>query len=130
MSYPDGAFDCIAVPYVLSVTPNPGRLIAEIRRVCRKGGTILILNPFSGSRCWRPLEGVLGALAEKIGFRTDRRCQPRSRHSVAQAVGAPSENISIDLLESVDHGRWVVLSDPSPGSACGASELGIVPDSG
>jgi len=71
MSYPDGAFDCIAVPYVLSVTPNPGRLIAEIRRVCRKGGTILIVNHFSGSRCWRLLEGVMRALAEKVGFRSD-----------------------------------------------------------
>lgn len=69
--YPDGSFDCVTVPYVLSVTPNPERLIAEIRRVCRKGGTILIVNHFSGSRFWRLLETGVQTLAEKIGFRSD-----------------------------------------------------------
>jgi phosphatidylethanolamine/phosphatidyl-N-methylethanolamine N-methyltransferase len=71
MRYADGEFDCVTVPYVLSVTPNPERLVAEIRRVCRKGGTILIVNHFSGSRFWRLFEAVVRELAEKIGFRSD-----------------------------------------------------------
>lgn len=70
-SYSDGAFDCVTVPYVLSVTPHPERLVAEIRRVCRKGGTIIIVNHFSGSRFWRLFETSVRALAEKIGFRSD-----------------------------------------------------------
>lgn len=71
MDFPDGAFDCVAVPYVLSVTPHPERLVAEIRRVCRKGGTILILNHFSGSRFWWFLERAVRSLANRIGFRSD-----------------------------------------------------------
>lgn len=71
MDFPDGSFDCVAIPYVLSVTPNPERLIAEIRRVCRKDGTILILNHFSGSRVWWFLERAVRSLANKIGFRSD-----------------------------------------------------------
>jgi phosphatidylethanolamine/phosphatidyl-N-methylethanolamine N-methyltransferase len=71
MRYGDGTFDCVTVPYVLSVTPNPQRLIAEIRRVCRKGGTIVIVNHFSGSRFWRLFETAVRAMAEKIGFRSD-----------------------------------------------------------
>ncbi|HEV7929823.1 MAG TPA: class I SAM-dependent methyltransferase [Nitrosospira sp.] len=71
MDFPDGAFDCVAIPYVLSVTPNPERLIAEIRRVCRKDGTILILNHFSGSRVWWFLERAVRSLANRIGFRSD-----------------------------------------------------------
>jgi phosphatidylethanolamine/phosphatidyl-N-methylethanolamine N-methyltransferase len=56
---------------VLSVTPHPERLVAEIRRVCRKGGTILILNHFSGSRFWWFLERAVRSLANRIGFRSD-----------------------------------------------------------
>jgi len=71
MEFPDGCFDCVAIPYVLSVTPSPERLIAEIRRVCRKNGTILILNHFSGSRFWWMLERAVRSLANRIGFRSD-----------------------------------------------------------
>lgn len=71
MDFPDGAFDSVTLPYVLSVTPNPQRLIAEIRRVCRKGGTIFILNHFSGSRSWWLLERVVRSAASRIGFRSD-----------------------------------------------------------
>jgi len=71
LDFPDGHFDCVTVPYVLSVTPNPERLVAEIRRVCRKGGTIFILNHFSGSHFWWALERAVSSLANKIGFRSD-----------------------------------------------------------
>lgn len=71
MDFPDACFDCVAIPYVLSVTPNPERLVSEIRRVCRKGGAILILNHFSGSRFWWFLERAVRSLANRIGFRSD-----------------------------------------------------------
>ncbi|HEX7634617.1 MAG TPA: methyltransferase domain-containing protein [Noviherbaspirillum sp.] len=71
MDFPDGHFDCVAVPYVLSVTPDPCKLIAEIRRVCRKGGSIFILNHFSGSNFWWFLEQAVRSVADKIGFRSD-----------------------------------------------------------
>jgi phosphatidylethanolamine/phosphatidyl-N-methylethanolamine N-methyltransferase len=45
--------------------------VAELRRVCRKGGTILILNHFSGSRFWWLLERAVRAVADKVGFRSD-----------------------------------------------------------
>lgn len=71
MDFPDGSFDCVAIPYVLSVTPHPERLVAEIRRVCRKDGMILVLNHFSGSRFWWFLERAVRPLANRIGFRSD-----------------------------------------------------------
>ncbi len=73
MNFPDAHFDCVAVPYVLSVTPDPFNLITEIRRVCRKGGTIFILNHFSGSSFWWFLEQAVRSIADKIGFRSDFR---------------------------------------------------------
>lgn len=71
--FPDGYFDCVTVPYVLSVTPDPDKLIAEIRRVCCKGGSIFILNHFSGSHFWWFLERAVRSIADKIGFRSDFR---------------------------------------------------------
>lgn len=71
INFPDNSFDCVTLPYVLSATPNPRKVAIEIRRVCRKGGTILILNHFSGSRFWWFLERAVRTLADKVGFRSD-----------------------------------------------------------
>jgi len=71
LMFADGEFDCVTVPYVLSVTPDPRRLVAEIRRVCRPGGTILILNHFSGGRFWWLLERAVRPLAGRVGFRSE-----------------------------------------------------------
>lgn len=73
MNFPDGYFDCVSLPYVLSVTPDPDKLIAEIRRVCRKGGSIFVLNHFSGSSFWWFLERAVRSIADKVGFRSDFR---------------------------------------------------------
>ena len=71
MDFADGAFDCITLPYVLSVTPNPDRLVAEVRRVCRRGGHVVIVNHFSGQPPWRSLESLLRPLAGWLGFRSE-----------------------------------------------------------
>lgn len=71
LTFADNSFDCVVVPYVLSVTPNPEFLIQEIRRVCCTNGTIIILNHFSGSSAWYLLEKLFKNLAEKIGFRSE-----------------------------------------------------------
>ena len=34
-SFADGTFDCVTLPYVLSVTPRPAELVREIRRICK-----------------------------------------------------------------------------------------------
>jgi phosphatidylethanolamine/phosphatidyl-N-methylethanolamine N-methyltransferase len=71
LAFPDNTFDCVTLPYVLSVTPDPARLVAEVRRVCRKGGVIFILNHFTGSRFWWALERMVRPMADRIGFRSD-----------------------------------------------------------
>lgn len=73
MDFPDASFDCVTLPYVLSVTPQPARLVAEIRRVCRPGGTIVLVNHFSGSPFWWLMERAVRSMAEHVGFRSDFR---------------------------------------------------------
>jgi phosphatidylethanolamine/phosphatidyl-N-methylethanolamine N-methyltransferase len=71
MDFPDNSFDCVTVPYVLSVTPHPARLIHEIRRVCKPDGSILVLNHFSGSQFWWLMERAVRSVADRVGFRAD-----------------------------------------------------------
>lgn len=70
LDFPDDSFDCVVVPYVLSVTPDPKRLVAEVRRVCKPEGHILIVNHFSGSGFWLFFEWLSSRLAARIGFRS------------------------------------------------------------
>lgn len=71
LDFADKSFDCVVIPYVLSVTPDPQKLVSEARRVCKKDGTIIILNHFSGTSTWVFLEKLFKNLAEKIGFRSE-----------------------------------------------------------
>lgn len=71
MRFDSDSFDCVTLPYVLSVTAQPARLVKEVRRVCRPGGTIFILNHFSGSRFWWALERSVRPFADRVGFRSD-----------------------------------------------------------
>ena len=71
MDFADNSFDCVTVPYVLSVTPEPARLVHEIRRVCKPDGSILIVNHFSGSRFWWLMERAVSRVAEYVGFHSE-----------------------------------------------------------
>lgn len=68
LTFPDESFDCVTLPYVLSVTPNPEKLVSEVRRVCRKDGTIFILGHFGGGRFSWLTDGVARLLARKAKF--------------------------------------------------------------
>jgi len=46
LRFDDGRFDAVVACYVMSVVPDPHRCLAEMERVCKPGGTILICNHF------------------------------------------------------------------------------------
>lgn len=66
-----GSADHVVLPYVYSVTPDPAALIAEAFRVCRPGGSLWILNHFSGLGVWDWLERPLKPFARWVGWRPD-----------------------------------------------------------
>ena len=70
MAFKDQSFDCVTIPYVLSVTPNPSQLIREARRVCKRGGHIIIANHFSGTTGWKIFERAVERFSKIIGFRS------------------------------------------------------------
>jgi phosphatidylethanolamine/phosphatidyl-N-methylethanolamine N-methyltransferase len=68
----DNSFDAVLALYVASVVPDPARFAAEMRRVCRPGGTIVVVNHFmSDNFVMHRIERQLAPLAGKIGFHAD-----------------------------------------------------------
>jgi phosphatidylethanolamine/phosphatidyl-N-methylethanolamine N-methyltransferase len=62
LAFPDAHFDAVYAPYVLNVVPDPVAVVNEMRRVCRPGGRLILLNHFdhSSSRpIWMRLAGRL-----------------------------------------------------------------------
>src|SRR5262245_6373890 len=46
LAFPDDSFDYVMAFHVVSVVPDPRRMLAEAQRVCRPGGTIVVINHF------------------------------------------------------------------------------------
>ena len=70
MDFAGASFDCVTLPYVLSVTPNPDRLVAEVRRVCRPAAISWSSTTSAASAVARYRDAVR-PLAGWLGFRTE-----------------------------------------------------------
>ena len=70
--FPNGSFDVAVAMFVASVVPNPRRLMAEMRRVVRPGGTLLFVNHFAaerGARLW--VERTMAPAGRALGWHPD-----------------------------------------------------------
>ncbi|MDX1606769.1 MAG: class I SAM-dependent methyltransferase [Candidatus Competibacterales bacterium] len=72
MDFPDDSFDKVVAMYVASVVPHPRRLVDEMRRVCRPGGQLFIVNHFHSSHpVLSRMEKLIAPLSRLVGFRPD-----------------------------------------------------------
>src|SRR5262245_9805831 len=72
LTFADGTFDIVYAPYLVSVVPDPVQVVREMRRVCRPGGTIVILNHFrSANAILSRLERAISPFTIHIGFKSD-----------------------------------------------------------
>ena len=72
MSFADNSFDKVVAMYVASVVPHPDRLVAEMRRACKPGGELFIVNHFhSRHPVVARLEKMIAPLSRMLGFRPD-----------------------------------------------------------
>lgn len=72
LKFADDTFDIVYAPYVISVVPDPVSVAREMRRVCRPGGRIVILNHFrSSNRMGAWLERLISPLTVHVGFKSD-----------------------------------------------------------
>ena len=72
LTFADDAFDIVYAPYLVSVVPDPVKVVREMRRVCRPGGKIIVLNHFrSANLVLSRMERGISPLTVHIGFKSD-----------------------------------------------------------
>jgi phosphatidylethanolamine/phosphatidyl-N-methylethanolamine N-methyltransferase len=63
LGFADESFDTVVAMYVLTVVPDPDKVMRELERVCAPGGEVILVNHFSQE------EGVRGFIERKMaGF--------------------------------------------------------------
>lgn len=72
LDFPDASFDVVVAMHLVSVVPDPEQVVAEMARVCKPGGEVVILNHFLHE------DGALAALgrrfaplADTLGWHSD-----------------------------------------------------------
>ena len=102
LRFADDSFDVVYAPYVISVVPDPVTVAREMKRVCRPGGRIVILNHFrSASRLGAWLERIIAPFTLYLGFKSD--------------LDLPAFLVQADLtpvsIEKVNHPRiWSLVT--------------------
>ncbi len=72
MQFADNSFDKVVAMYVVSVTPHPARLTDEMRRVCKPGGELFIVNHFHHANSLvGGVERLAAPFSHVMGFRPD-----------------------------------------------------------
>jgi len=72
LKFADDTFDIVYAPYVISVVPDPVAVTREMRRVCKPGGRIVILNHFlSDNPFVARIERGISPATVHIGFKSD-----------------------------------------------------------
>lgn len=72
IALPDASFDHIAAMHIMSVVPEPERVLDEMVRLCRPGGSVMIANHFAGrAEGWSVAERMAAPLANMLGWHSD-----------------------------------------------------------
>jgi phosphatidylethanolamine/phosphatidyl-N-methylethanolamine N-methyltransferase len=70
LTFPTASFDTVVAMYVMTVVPEPEKVMRELARVCKVGGEVILVNHFSqeeGVRGW--VERRMAPFADKLGWR-------------------------------------------------------------
>ena len=74
LAFENGDFDFVMAFHVATVVPDHERLIREMIRVCKPGGTIVLINHFRSERRWlASLVDLLDPFTRRLGWRTTVR---------------------------------------------------------
>lgn len=72
LDFPDNSFDTVAAMHVVSVVPEPELVMAEMARVTKPGGEIVIVNHFArGKGVLAAIERLTAPLENLLGWHSD-----------------------------------------------------------
>lgn len=69
LEFPDASFDTVVAMYVITVVPDPEKVMRELARVVKPGGEVMLVNHFSqeeGVRGW--VERKMAPFADLVGW--------------------------------------------------------------
>lgn len=68
----EASFDAVMAMYVITVVPEPHRVLSELARVTKPGGRVVLVNHFAGETGARAgFERFLSRFAAKLGWQPD-----------------------------------------------------------
>ena len=92
LDFPNDRFDIVVAMYLVFVVPEPERVVAEMARVCKPGGEVLIVNHFARDRGGlAALEKAFAPFADKLGWHSD--------FAMERVLGAPA----LEVIDCRDH---------------------------
>ena len=72
LDFPDCHFDMVVAMHIVSVVPDPKRVVAEMTRVCKPGGKIVITNHFARENgILSMIEKLSAPFANLLGWHPD-----------------------------------------------------------
>ena len=72
LAFEDSTFDHVISTHVISVVPDPVKVIAEMKRVCKRNGNIVLVNHFqSPNKYLAKFDELISPFTKKMGWRTD-----------------------------------------------------------
>ena len=118
MDFADASFDTVVAMYVASVVPNPNRLVDEMRRVCKPGGDIILVNHFASEHVLLgKLETMLRPLSAILGFRPD------------MALDTLTNGVDLNLIQIVNTNLlnyWKMIQYRFERPSTGVAELTVI----
>lgn len=89
LEFADNSFDGVLGNLFISATDHPKEALLEMKRVCKPGGMIVLMNHFkSEKKALGALETVFNPLAQRLGFKSNLEMKP-----LLDAVGLKVKNI-------------------------------------
>lgn len=73
LDFSAGSFDTVCAMHIMSVVPEPEQVLAEMARVCRVGGHVVIVNHFAaeGTGALARMERLFAPLSDLLGWHSD-----------------------------------------------------------
>ena len=77
LEYPDNTFDRVLGNLFISATSFPRESLLEMKRVCKPGGVIVLMNHFkSEHKFLGTMETAFNPIAQQIGFKSNLEMVP------------------------------------------------------
>jgi phosphatidylethanolamine/phosphatidyl-N-methylethanolamine N-methyltransferase len=124
LKFADDSFDYVMAFHVVSVVPDPVRMLAEARRVCRPGGVITIINHFrSANPTFARFMHLIDPLTRRVGWTTLRLSDVLDRQALHVDRQWKTSPRSLFTIVVARNAKALPMPRPVPGTRREAAAL-------